>query len=56
MCADRILNEWNNSINEMDVSNGNDLQEMIDIRDGRMVYLTLSRKDALHIIHDICLN
>ncbi len=37
LCTDRILNEWNNSINEMDVSKVNVLTEMIDIRHERMV-------------------
>ncbi len=55
LCTHRILNEWNNNINEMDVSNVNVLQEMIDIRHGRMVCVTLSR-DALHIIDDVCIN
>ncbi len=40
----------------MDVGNVNDLKEMIDIRDERMVCVTLSREDALNIIDDVCLN
>ncbi len=43
LCTDRILSEWNNSINEIDGSNVNVLPELIDIRDGRMVCVTLSR-------------
>ncbi len=38
------------------MSNVNVLKEMIDIRDGRMVCVTLSREDVLHIIDDVCLN
>ncbi len=56
LCTDRISSEWNNSINEMDVNNVNVLKEMIDIRDGHMVCVTLSREDTLHIIDDVCLN
>ncbi len=56
LCTNRILNKWNNSINEMDVNNVNVLKEMIDIRDGRPVCVTLLREDALHIIDDVCLN
>ncbi len=56
LCTNMIVNECNNSINEIDVSNMNVLKEMIDIRDGRMVCVTLSREDALHIIDDVCLN
>ncbi len=48
LCTNRILNEWNNSINEMDVSNVNVLKEMIDII--RMVCVTLSREDALPLL------
>ncbi len=40
----------------MELSNMNALKEMIDIRDGRMVSLTLSREVVLHIIDDVCLN
>ncbi len=39
-----FVNEWNNIINEMEVSNMNVLNEMIDIRDGKMVCVTLSRR------------
>ncbi len=34
LCTNRIVNEWNNSTNEMDESNVNVLKEIIDIRDG----------------------
>ncbi len=56
LCINRIVNERNNSINMMYVSNVNILKEMIDIRDGRMVCVTLLREDALHIIDDVYLN
>ncbi len=56
VCTYRILIEWNNSINEIDVSNVNVLKDMIDIRDGGMVCVTLSREDTLHIIDGVCLN
>ncbi len=56
LCTNGIVNEWNNSINEINVSNMNVLKEMIDIRDGRPVCVTWSREDALHIIEDVCLN
>ncbi len=56
LSTNRMLNEWNNSINEMDVNNVNILQEMIDIRDGRPVCVILSTEDALHIIDHVCLN
>ncbi len=52
----RIVNELNNSINEMEVSHVNVLKDMIDITEGRMLCLTLSREDVLHIIDDVCLN
>ncbi len=55
LCTNMILNEWNNSINEMEVSNVNVLKEMTDIRDGRSECVTLSREDALYIIDDVCL-
>ncbi len=38
------------------MSNVNVLKEMINIRDGRMVCVALSREDNLHIIDDVCLN
>ncbi len=56
LCTNRIVNELNNNINEIDVSNVNVLKEMIDIRDGRMVCVTLTRENALHIIDDVILN
>ncbi len=40
----------------MEMSSVNILKEMTDIRDGRMVCLTLSSDDVLHIIDDIYLN
>ncbi len=40
----------------MEVSNVNVLKEMIYIRDGRMVCVTLPREDVLHTIDDVCLN
>ncbi len=54
--TDRILYLWNNCINLIDVSNVNVLKEIIDIRDGGMICVTLSRENTLHIIDDICLN
>ncbi len=56
LCTNGIVNEWNNSTNEIDVSNVDVLKDMIDIRDGRMVCVTLSREDASHSIDDVCLN
>ncbi len=41
LCSNRILNEWNDNMNEMDVNNVNVLKEMIDVRDGRMICVTL---------------
>ncbi len=56
LCTDRILNEWNNGINEIYVSNVNVLKEMIDIRDTWMVCETLSREDTLYMCCHCFLN
>ncbi len=37
----------------MDMSNVNVLKVIIDIRDGCLVCLTLSREDVLHIIDNV---
>ncbi len=44
LCTDRISNKWNNSTNEIDVSNVNVLKEMIDIRDGQLVCVIVKRR------------
>ncbi len=54
LCTNRIVNEWNNIVNEIDVRNVNVLKEMIDIRDGRIVCVILSGEYSLHIIDDVC--
>ncbi len=59
LCTKRNVNEWNNSINEMEMSNVNVLKEMIgihDIRDWRMICLILSRENVLYITDDVFLN
>ncbi len=48
--TNRIANESNNSINEINVSNVNILKEMIDIRDGRMVCVNCQEK-MLYILY-----
>ncbi len=43
MCTIRIVNKWDIIINQIEVNNVNVFNQMIDIRDGRMIYPTLSR-------------
>ncbi len=47
LCTNRIVNKWNNNINLMEMGDVNVLKEIIDIRDGRMVCVTLSIDDIL---------